>query len=826
MVASTRFRRLFASKGGFTLFMQVLFKTYAEAENHSGIRHAIVYAVHRFFAQHGENFVFQSIDTLAHILMVPNVDGDWIAKNVFSLFSTLKSKLSTSAPDAAGIRNANKEQEREALMVRTAEEKPQTYLGSLRQTGNNGEGLTVPPQEYEAKPLRSDDFVRLFLTVIAHDPTILRAENFLRLFRFLTPYFYHASGNARDVLRDGIDALGLVLLKTFGRARPHRAIVDTADGDPNVQPSEAMLLETNPLDDPKSASDLCSMRMDYLSMVVDFTRSGGQLQPVSSRRVLDVVKLILKDPSDERKDAISSFLTEYAKASLSRTDHSSPKDSLPFLSEMATLIPLHIFDIDFSGMFDAVSAIVTNPHFANEPQFPHMVVSQLCGGALNACESASTSWPFSSSPVRLSLVSLIAKAIYLRGVDPIGEVEKIPTSVDFLTGIILPLVLTLKSSMDAASDDLQMEFRQRSILTKTWVRLLYYVMSASRKSTPSDDRSKLADRHQPSSRKAQVHLRTMVVQIVKIIIIRAESDLSSNFPGIWCRVASFLDTLIGDGSASFAVQSQDPYYSPSPTQSPRTSGVQFGSLDPATSLGEFGFRRLSHGPGSPRLVDYSMWSLFELLCQCRHPLLLQMRLSMRVKVAALDQSLQSSQHSTSLGHGGRRISTAFSKPRLSSSPSLSLSPESSYRVSSSPPYQHSPGFRQFPSPPTTSRQDSYGIVDTPTISSPRRSGDSGDSGRRSVGLGRYPFVRSPSLVRATYRRIRLVQSCLGYDILVPLPEGEPDGGMEHLATSWTRKQALDAIVQETQELVEEFREFVPLENQDGVLVDPNLSLAI
>ncbi|KAJ3917202.1 hypothetical protein F5877DRAFT_45080, partial [Lentinula edodes] len=57
LVASTRFRRLFTSGGGYTLFMPVLFIVYTESEAHHGIR----------CAYHEETFVFQSLDAIAHV---------------------------------------------------------------------------------------------------------------------------------------------------------------------------------------------------------------------------------------------------------------------------------------------------------------------------------------------------------------------------------------------------------------------------------------------------------------------------------------------------------------------------------------------------------------------------------------------------------------------------------------------------------------------------------------------------------------------------------------------------------------------------------------
>jgi len=94
-------------------------------------------------------------------------------------------------------------------------------------------------------------------------------------------------------------------------------------------------------------------------------------------------------------------------------------------------------------------------------------------------------------------------------------------------------------------------------------------------------------------------------------------------------------------------------------------------------------------------------------------------------------------------------------------------------------------------------------------------------------MAKSPVVKSQSLTRATYRRIRLVQSCLGYDSpLLPLPDGEREDEDEGWAAAWTRKQALDAIVKETRELIEELDGSIGVEEDDGILVDANQFLAI
>ena len=159
---------MFISGGAYALFMPAIIKTYCEAERHPGIRAAIEYAVNRFYALHQESFVFQSLDVVSRMMMSPEMDQSWLATQVFSLFSTLKTGTAPLAPDVAGIYDLTKLQEQENRMVAVAEEVPQTFLASLRRGGAGKRQVTlVLPEDYEWKRLGMDNLVRLFLTVIA-----------------------------------------------------------------------------------------------------------------------------------------------------------------------------------------------------------------------------------------------------------------------------------------------------------------------------------------------------------------------------------------------------------------------------------------------------------------------------------------------------------------------------------------------------------------------------------------------------------------------------------------------------------------------------------
>lgn len=838
MVASTRFRRLFASGGGYTLFMPALIKVYAESEQHEGIRRAIEFAANRFYAHHRESFVFQSLDVMSHVIMLPEVDGDWVGEQVYNLFSTLKSHLDPNLLDMAGIRDANKLQEYEALMITTAEETPQTFLASLRNNGPKGAAANAPtqptldlPQEYVSHKLSLDDFVRMFLTVIAHDFNIARAEHFMRFLRYITPSLYNSSTSARGVLHDGIDALGVALSKMLVKNRGTDWEKDSAHFAP-----VPVLIEEQLADSSKKPSNAVTMQLDYLMIVAAFTRSGGALSGHTSRRVIDLVKSMLRETSRDITAEISSFIVDFTKHSLMQEKFQTVKAVNHFLLDIVPIVSAYALSIDFSGFFEAVKALCSKPFYANDPSFGHMVISQICAAGLASCELAASDNLLFSLPCRTALVSLLAEAVFLRGADVISEIEKRAPTYDFLAGVILPLAMVMKTRAQLDFEGQRTEPWHRSSQAHAWARLLAYTMSAGRhvhhaQLKRSDSKS---DRRRSSSSVAaesssQISTFITAIQVVKIITIRAEKDLSACIPDIWSRLGSFLLTMLSDGNAEFAVRAQDYSPLPSPSASPRAS------LDPSSPWDMRSPSLATRGLVSPRIVDYSLWSLFELLCLYRTPLLLQLRVLIQENLYHLDTELQHQFHRSP--RDSRRVS-AFTKPRrvssiFSSSPehspnmkaSNSLSP---YEINApSPIYHHSAYHQIVPPPPGNSPQRDpqkkivhLGLISNPTFPIHRSSSPASSSGMRL--MTRSTKVKSLSLIRATYKRIRTVQTCMGYhSTLLPLPHGSESVDEEDVAvTVWSSQKALRVVLDETRQLLEEFEES-PQDGDrgSGVMVD-------
>ena len=76
------------------------------------------------------------------------------------------------------------------------------------------------------------------------------------------------------------------------------------------------------------------------------------------------------------------------------------------------------------------------------------------------------------------------------------------------------------------------------------------------------------------------------------------------------------------------------------------------------------------------------------------------------------------------------------------------------------------------------------------------------------------------LVRATYRRIRIAQTVLGYSTVLPHGEDDEEDATEMQVRAWTRKEALEAILHEAKGVMEEFRDDLSGVGDDSlVLVD-------
>ncbi|KAI0792519.1 hypothetical protein C8Q75DRAFT_714346 [Abortiporus biennis] len=873
MIASTRFRRLFTSGGGYTLFMPAVVKAYVEAEYHPGIRGAIEYACSRFYALHQDSFVFQTMDVLSHVVTLPTIDEPWVGKGIYSLFLSLSSGSPTTV-DYAAIHGLNRVHEKEALMISLANEIPQTFLASLKKANNPGTPQdkadpTVPiPDEYEKKRLSMDNLVRLFLTVIAHNPAIQRAENFLQFLRILAPYLYQATNATRVVLKDGIVALGNILLSKSGNKGKNN--------ESQLQSEDTLNYEVFAGDTSAHAhtqgsttSDLLAMRLNYLSLVVAYTRAGGQFGHTASLRMMDIVKLVLKE-SRTNAERIGKFMSDYARTSLIRDPPPSVKPVTSLLGDLAPIVSAYHASVDFSGVFDVVAELAGDPMFGNERSFAQIAVFQYCRIGLDACELAASENLISHFTLRNSLIKLMNHAVSMVGGGIMTELQSRDPTYHFLSSVILPFTLTLKTSADILAVSQLADTWRRDTHSQAWIQLLTYVLSACQKVDDIID-SKSQSSQGVEGRKSEddtqsdpavVMAFAMALQLLKIVIIRAEDDIATASPGLWVQIGSILSSALSDGDGSFAFKTADYSEPPSPSFSPRASAFPD---QPQQSIFQFPSSISMHSRrrplSPPRMIDYLAWSFIQWLWLRRNPLMLQMRIFAQARIAHLAEELYS-QNGPSSYIGSARTpvaSSPFSKPRRSmvvhSAPSSAAStPRSSTYLgglpsvpsfgeldpsTSTPRKERQAGYALTASPSTPSRRSSqlsngpkivhlgpvtpggsnlngmYGISvgGRPSSLNGGNSSSSSNRNHKTIrSLAREMTIRSSTLVRSTYRRIRLVQHLMGYRELLPLGSDGPFGGDDDGDDPdsdikwWTRRDAIEAIVQETRDLIEEYQE--------------------
>lgn len=839
MVASTRFRRLFTSGGGYSLFMLLIIKLYAEKEENEGIRKTIEYAASRFYALHQETFLFQTLDVVSHAIMTKECDGFWTMAQVQQLLSSLR--YDTSIPsDYSGIRDSTKLQEQEALMVDTVEQKPQVLVDSIRRgSANEKKVIAGLPEEYASTPLLPENIIRLLLTVIAHDPSAQRAQRFLRLLRLSVQTMYNVSKPARNVLRDGIDAVGTIVTRIHPKSRNPESAPSWNNHSCDDRPPEVPFINLLQAES-KSSSDVTSMQLDFLHLVREYIQCGGHVLANTSQKFFEIMRLLLHEACGQE---VVDILCQYSKSFLSRTSQHGGKEVTTFLETVSPIIRTYGSTIDFTGVYDAITAIPSDDRFSNDIRLSDTLVTKVCRAGLEVlivrCTEGSSL--HCTTP---SVIHLMARAVYMRGVDIVAEIVSHPPTHQWVTCVLIPFILSLDSGGQSAGVS---KAHNRAIYHRVWLRLLSYALTgcqnASQASVASSspERRRSQDKRDSGSAEETVMNVVAALQALKVICVKGAEEISL-LPGIWSHVANVLKSLLTDGDASFAFGG-DSTAPPSPVQSPHhsvTSFDPFACPDGLRPSVAFDFRRATNSPCQPRLVDYLLWSLLEFVCLYRTPLMLQFRVVIQEKVRRLHDDIHSHQGAFFPGVQERRVSSIFTKPRKrasrveagSGSP-MSPSPRGFTLVSpTETPLQtlnvhvnvdRKAGFERSPSSPGGPSHLPPIVHLGPTrLHEPQQSAST--TGMISMLL-RNSTIKSRKLIHATYRRIRLVQASMGYDLLLPFPSGMDADEERNAIGAWTRRRALEEFVRELEELREEFlhasREFV--EEESMVIVNPDES---
>jgi hypothetical protein len=822
MLAMTRFRRMFSSNGGFMLIMPAIWKVYCEAENgNKAIRDVIRYAINRFHAIHAEVFIFQSIDAAAAMVSLPNMASPEIfASNVTSVFVSL-ARMSRGEANTGGIQNMTRPYEREEIIT-SLNESPERLMAAI----NNGESMNSMMDQFESKPFPLENLARLFLTVVADDPFIIRAQHFLTLFRYIAPSIYNNSMPARTVIREGIKALGASVFSKPGVARSEarskqeesqiQAPSRTAQPDTTTKSTDSMFARAN---DP---SNFNAMKQEYLHLIVAFTKAGGQLHIDVIRRAIELLKNVLRDGSSSAVQGVSLFLREFTESSFLRETRPTPQEAVALLSDIPPLIYSHGYAIDFSGVFDVLTRLSADDHFADDLAFLKMV-DGFCNAAMDALEAAAASNMLRGVQFRQSFVLLIVALVQRPNADPLRHLKGRISSAGLLASFVVNVCFQIphSSSMHSGANGIR----------RAWLHLLSYAMATCEGRGGKRGSTKTLVEGSELERQSSIHedlhtaQRRLVaglllgLQVLKVIMMRAGEDIEAVVPDVWLRVASVVKDALRDGNGVFSLTgltNVDPSASPSPNPSRSTSPNQ--GVDYFMDTGPH--PRAQEQP--PRAVDYGTWSILEFLCFYRTPLNTKLRLWLQEKLGQLEARREAMGAGTPSrvpsGRDTRRQSfSPFTKRRRSGLSSATPSPEFS------PSFQASgasgaPPHLLLGSPNTISTFDRFPQASPPMDRGVPRIRHLGPEfqlkeAKKQNGLGNslktagnLVLITRPLLVGESHRRVAAVRIFWGYESFT----GEDMSSFE----AWTTQKALRKILDEVRELTREFSDIASIEKEE------------
>ncbi|KZT61439.1 hypothetical protein CALCODRAFT_10756 [Calocera cornea HHB12733] len=811
--ASTRFRRLVSNTNGFALFMPTIWTIYKSQNVHSSVRSAVQHSVKFFYSVHGDAFVFQAIDCLATVLGGEASETASSGAMLYDLFKCLD-RSSAKFTDVAGIQDLFVAMEESTFTV-TVEKAYRPNAPPRSITADNAASkLSLPlvgKRSNEDFPM--ENLIRLCLTIIAHDASSARAPRFLRVLRVLSAKLYQHSTSARDLLRDGIDALGGILSKNIA---VRLGLVEANALHPNV---EKPILPT-----PAEASQLLAFRREYLHLVKEYTAAGGVPTIISIQKTLGLLRTILKDSSHAFAGEIAEFLGDYAAACLN-PGTLNQRDTTLVLKHFSQLFQLYGDAVDCSRLLKVVDNLVSSGA-ASDPMFLDLVVSEFCRPALLICEAAASEHRLWDLPLRRATVGLISAVIAVGNLDIFTLLEVRQPTPAFLGGLVLPLVVNMPTNRDQAQSTRPI---QPEVRCTQWLRILSYILPTCHllKSTPaaharrrlrkaSPTRGEDTTSRQPRDNNRQRLASTVFgFQVLKVVLLRASDDLEGAPGRIWAFIGAALRELLESGSADFLLHERDRSPSPSRPVSPNESRSSFDNafLRPNSAPHSPLEPRVDHThllPGPPRAVDFLLWTVLELVTSHATPLTPQMRVFVQEKIQQTNRFMDT--RNRRMSRSPKR-SSVFVRSRASGSPDPNASPQPRQSL-----LKWSPGSTPSPSrslvggyfsveamTPSPLRPHGTRIVHLGPVASPA------GQFQGATALGSQ-VLRTASLQAATQRSIQAVRICMGYAPLdLPSDTGSDDPQSNFIP--WTRASALARVIEES-------NAFIEMEFHDELLAHP------
>jgi hypothetical protein len=746
----TRFKRLFISNRGYTTFLPALFKVFCEVDCFPQVRSAIIFAWCRFYAVHEESFVFQMLGTLVPTILSAYTTsedlGDWMLDNLFVLMQAMHDPPHLGATsDVLGLQlQVELDDHERSIQERIdAASNPMTIPLSTAILKPLARSVTSPIapldiHNYNNRSFELQNFIKLFLTVIAYDAGSLRAEQFVKIFCRLIPRFHKVSV-LKELINEGITALIDVFYKFSKHAKitvnatpasastsgGYQGISLGLDGErPGISSGHANRTESaqHAYGKQWQQNDKLAVRMEFVLLVHEYLKHEGSLSEPSHQKMAFIICTVMRDYGKIKN---LQFKTDWIKDYLidclnSMTDSRNYIRTFKYLTnQIFSQYRSQWRTMDGSGLYDGLAIILERGQ--GKPVNMHDIASVMSEKFVSFGITVATTHDWESNTKGHtkfcnSLVRLIIAILENSTQDVLYGIEQQTPTPELIGYILIPICLQYNLQWDYTNISMPTRFKPDP--TSHWTRLLNYISRACSQASLLKSKSSggfslplltssnaatqdnideaefadLKDRKQTSQSVALLFSLSFVC--MKIILVRG-SNAFNKLKGSWAQVAFFIKSALVFGQTLKSMKPKSGRSSPvhMPT-TPITGGLSPGGLFSSTSPGfanvdsravPFSF---TAPLGTATIYDFTTWRFLEFVTCYRCPLLV---------------FLKSFIHERLLDMGGNTLqqrSSLYVSPRISMNFGAS-SPPTSTRWKSWGGQSTSPSTQQQPQSPQT-----------------------------------------------------------------------------------------------------------------------------
>lgn len=680
----TRFKRLFISNRGYTTFLSPLFKVFCEVDSFPQVRSAIIFAWCRFYAVHEESFVFQMLGTLVPTILNGYTKsaelGDWMIDNLFILMQAMHDPPHLGATsDILGLQlQVELDDHERSIQERIdAASNPMAIPLSTAILKPLARSVTAPiapldVNNYNNKPFELQNFIKLFLTIIAYDPGSLRAEQFVKIFRHMIPRFEKLS-ILKDLVDEGISALVDVLAKFSKNAKPifstnnpqtnangYQGVSSGGfDGAPGVGIGGAGNARTESAQHAYGKqwqqNDRLTVKKEFVLLVHEHLKHGGSLGEVAHEKMAQIIRIVMQNYGSIKgyicsTDWIKNYLVDsfHSMAEIRNYTKSYKKMLNLIFSQYRVLWKT----MDAADIYDGLAIVLEEGK--GQPMYMHDIAGVMNEKFVSFGLTAATrhNWENDTkghAKYCNALVRLIIAIMENSTQDVLGEIEQQNPTPGLIGNIIIPICLQYNLQWDYSNMPMSGKFRPDP--TSNWTRLLNYISRACSQaslmkskssgfslaqltsSTSGQDNIDAAEFPDYKDRKQTPQSVALLFSLsfvaMKIILVRGSKSFDK-LKGSWVQVAFFIRTALVFGQTLKFLKPKSGKSTPHNVASPSTSNIPLtpSALSPGVGnwTGSSNDNRATFSFSAPlstgTIYDFITWRFLEFVTCFKSPLLL------------------------------------------------------------------------------------------------------------------------------------------------------------------------------------------------------------